>query len=70
MQSALNLEPECPGFDACPVALCGCRWLETGQPWSDADADSGPRGTAIPSERQPLLGADGIPEERQNDTRP
>lgn len=37
MQNALDLEPPCPGYDACPVALCGCRWLGTGLPWSESD---------------------------------
>ena len=26
-------EHECPGYDACPVAMCGCRWLYQGIPW-------------------------------------
>ena len=26
-------EPPCPGYDACPVAMCGCRWLELGTPF-------------------------------------
>jgi len=35
MQNEMPLEPECPGLDACPVAMCGCRWLGTGDPWVD-----------------------------------
>lgn len=26
-----DAEPECPGFDVCPVVMCGCRWLGTGE---------------------------------------
>lgn len=33
-QSEIPLEPECPGFDKCPVPMCGCRWLGTGLPWN------------------------------------
>ena len=25
--------PECPGYDVCPVAMCGCRWLGMGTPF-------------------------------------
>ena len=38
MQKSLDLEPPCPGYDACPVALCGCRFLGTGMPWSESDS--------------------------------
>ena len=24
---------ECPGYDACQIAMCGCRWLYQGIPW-------------------------------------
>lgn len=34
-QMPMTLEPECPGLDACPVAMCGCRWLVTGDAWAD-----------------------------------
>ncbi len=39
MQAELQIEPECPGFDACPVAMCGCRWLDTGLPWPETESD-------------------------------
>jgi hypothetical protein len=26
-------EPECPGYDVCPIAMCGCRWLGMGTPF-------------------------------------
>lgn len=29
-QQSLSLEPECPGYDKCPIGMCGCRWLGTG----------------------------------------
>ena len=41
MQSEINLEPECPGLDACPIAFCGCRWLETGSPWAQETPQRG-----------------------------
>ena len=28
-------EPECPGYDLCPVGACGCRWLGLGTPWRE-----------------------------------
>ncbi len=28
-----DAEPECPGFEACPVVMCGCRFLYDGSPW-------------------------------------
>ena len=39
-------EPECPGVDVCPVAMCGCRWLsDAAWPWregnDDRDANAG-----------------------------
>ena len=37
-------EPECPGLDACPVRMCGCRFLSTGDPF--------------PTENPPLQDAD------------
>ena len=24
----------CPGYDVCPVKLCGCRWLGLGTPFA------------------------------------
>ena len=27
-------EPPCPGYDACPVKLCGCRWIGLGTPFA------------------------------------
>lgn len=27
-------EPPCPGYDVCPVKLCGCRWLGLGTPFA------------------------------------
>lgn len=39
MQTEIDLrepEPECPGYDVCPVSMCGCRWLgETENPWRE-----------------------------------
>ncbi len=37
MQSEMQIEPECPGYDKCPVAMCGCRWLGTVMPWTESD---------------------------------
>ena len=36
MQSELfgQDEPPCPGYDVCPVKLCGCRWLGLGTPFA------------------------------------
>ena len=37
-------DPECPGFDVCPVAMCGCRWINQGSPWvesAQAEPDTG-----------------------------
>ena len=28
-------EPECPGYDVCPVGACGYRWLGLGTPWRE-----------------------------------
>lgn len=45
MQIEINLsetEPECPGFDLCPIGACGCRWLGTGEAFrgeSEHDSD-------------------------------
>lgn len=39
MQNEMPLEPECPGPDACPVIMCGCRWLEDGDPWPENSED-------------------------------
>jgi len=33
-----DAEPECPGFDACPVVMCGCRFLYEGSPWKESEA--------------------------------
>ena len=42
MQSELfgQDEPPCPGYDVCPVKLCGCRWLGIGTPFA-SDAKKG-----------------------------
>ncbi len=24
-------EDDCPGYDKCPISMCGCRWLATGE---------------------------------------
>ena len=30
---------ECPGYDACPIAMCGCRWIGMGTPFiSDTES--------------------------------
>lgn len=30
-------EHVCPGYDVCPIGICGCRWLGLGTPFaSDA----------------------------------
>ena len=30
-------EHVCPGYDVCPIGMCGCRWLGLGTPFaSDA----------------------------------
>jgi len=26
-------EGDCPGYDKCPISICGCRWLGTGDPY-------------------------------------
>ena len=32
-------EQECPGYDACPIAMCGCRWIGMGTPFiSDTES--------------------------------
>jgi hypothetical protein len=34
MQDEMDLngpEQDCPGYDKCPVSMCGCRWLATGE---------------------------------------
>ena len=28
-------EGDCPGYDKCPISMCGCRWLGLGTPWRD-----------------------------------
>jgi len=35
MQSELfsSDEQECPGYDTCPIAMCGCRWIGMGTPF-------------------------------------
>jgi len=33
-------EHVCPGYDVCPVKLCGCRWLGLGTPFA-SDAKKG-----------------------------
>lgn len=38
-QPLLALESECPGYDKCPVAMCGCRWLGEGSPWVEGGGD-------------------------------
>lgn len=37
-QNQLMLEPECPGPENCEIGMCGCRWLQTGQPWKTDQA--------------------------------
>lgn len=32
-------EKPCPGFDVCPVSMCGCFWLATGSPWRESPPD-------------------------------
>lgn len=42
MQTEIDLrepEPECPGYDVCPIGACGCRWLGIGTPWREAGQD-------------------------------
>ncbi len=34
-------EPECPGYDLCPVGACGCRWLGLGTPWREGQDGTG-----------------------------
>ncbi len=34
-----DAEPDCPGFDVCPVAMCGCRFLYQGSPWHESQPD-------------------------------
>lgn len=34
-QKHLQLEQECPGPDVCEIGMCGCRWLQTGDPWPE-----------------------------------
>lgn len=30
---------ECPGYDACPIAMCWCRWIGMGTPFiSDTES--------------------------------
>ena len=36
-QNQLMLEPGCPGPENCEIGMCGCRWLQTGQPWKTDD---------------------------------
>jgi len=31
---------DCPGYDKCPVSMCGCRWLGMGIPWADDGAEA------------------------------
>lgn len=32
-------EQECPGYDTCPIAMCGCRWIGMGTPFiSDTES--------------------------------
>lgn len=35
----LHNEPECPGLEVCPIGMCGCRWLATGDPWKGEGDD-------------------------------
>ena len=30
---------DCPGYDVCPIGLCGCRWLGLGTPWREDKND-------------------------------
>ena len=34
-QNQLMLEPECPGPENCEIGMCGCRWLQSGDPWQE-----------------------------------
>ena len=34
-----DAEPECPGFEACPVVMCGCRFLYQGSAWKESPPD-------------------------------
>jgi len=33
-------EPPCPGYDVCPIGMCGCRFLGLGTPFA-SDAKKG-----------------------------
>ena len=32
-------EHVCPGYDVCPIGMCGCRWLGIDTPWREAGDD-------------------------------
>lgn len=27
---------DCPGYDVCPIGMCGCRFLGLGTPWRES----------------------------------
>ena len=31
----------CDDPDKCPITMCGCRWLQTGDAWSDKNESEG-----------------------------
>ena len=41
---------DCPGYNKCPVSMCGCRWLGLGTSWRDnnerSDDDGAPAAPA------------------------
>ena len=74
----MNEQPTCPGYDVCPVSMCGCRWLGLGSPWrgvmmiyrSEQHAviraiTSGQQGN-IKAQAWQQLAESGWPEEGQN----
>jgi len=32
---------DCPGYDKCPISMCGCRWLYHGIPWIEGQDKAG-----------------------------
>ena len=35
----------CPGYDVCPVSMCGCYWLASGSPWKPEPPQDDPEAT-------------------------
>ena len=31
---------DCPGYNKCPVSMCGCRWLYHGIPWIEGQDET------------------------------